>query len=65
MEIDARDMIVALKNQRTGALDETVQLYAMLEASKRETAERDKTIAELKAKYEPKPADTAPVPPAQ
>lgn len=50
MDIDAKDLITALTNQRNGALNETAQVFAMLEAAKRE-------IAELKAKYEA-PADS-------
>lgn len=45
MNIDAQDLITALTNQRNGALNETAQLYAMVEALKRE-------LEELKDKYE-------------
>ncbi len=47
MELDANDMITALTNQRNGALNETAQVYAMLEATKREVTELKAKIAEL------------------
>jgi len=50
MEIDPNDMLIAIQNQRNGALNETAQLYAMLESAKRE-------IAELKNKYEKAPSN--------
>lgn len=39
MNLDAQDIIAALQNQRNGALNETAQLYAMVEALKRELQE--------------------------
>lgn len=54
MDIKGDDIVTALRNQRNGmmasALDENAQLYAMLEAAKREIAEKDKEIEELKKK---------------
>lgn len=49
MNLDAHDIITALQNQRNGALNETAQLYAMVEALKRE-------LQELKDKEPEKPA---------
>lgn len=39
MNLDAQDIITALQNQRNGALNEASQLYAMVEALKRELQE--------------------------
>lgn len=52
MNIDAQDLLAALKNQRNSSFaalcDESAMLSAMLEAAKREIAAKDKEIAELK-----------------
>ena len=39
MNVDAQDIIIALQNQRNGALNENAQLFAMVEALKRELQE--------------------------
>lgn len=36
MEVNAEDIITAIRNQRDGALNENAQLFAMLQAANRE-----------------------------
>lgn len=50
MTLDAQDIIAALQNQRNGALNENAQLFAMVEALKRE-------LNEYKDKEPAKPAE--------
>ena len=42
MNLDANDIITALSNQRNAALNENAQLYAMVEALKKEVEELKK-----------------------
>jgi hypothetical protein len=53
--MEANDIITAITNQRNGAMNEVVQLFAMLEAEKRKVAELEK---QLGAKNET-PADSS------
>jgi len=50
VQIDARDMVKALSNQRNQAMDENVQLFAMLEAVKRDLVAKEAQIIELTKK---------------
>jgi len=47
VQLDANDVVTAVANQRNGALNETAQLYAMLEAAKREIAALNEKVAKL------------------
>ena len=50
VQIDVRDMVKALSNQRNQAMDENVQLFAMLEAVKRDLVAKEAQIIELTKK---------------
>lgn len=39
MEVNTEDIITAIRNQRDGALNENVQLFAMLQAANRKIEE--------------------------
>ena len=45
MELNVQDIITALTNQRNAALNENVQLFAMVEAMKKEIEELKKEPA--------------------
>lgn len=47
--MEASDIITALQNQRNGALNETAQLYAMLEAEKRAHEATKQELEKLKS----------------
>ena len=47
MDIEKDDLITAISMQRNNALNETVQLYAALQAANRKVTELEAKIAEL------------------
>lgn len=50
MNLDVKDIIAAVENQRTAALTDNARLYAELQAALRRVAELETKLAELSPK---------------